>query len=144
MGNKKSPIKLFCAVLQRSQIEEASNILDTMGACITNIVLGYRIRPERQASIWAIGEYDCDLVLSLVPSPNASKILEKFDSTFELETKLGMAFTIPINAISRNALTGFFDIQKETQELIKQYELSKNKQPEVEQPTQQTEKENKK
>ena len=90
------------------------------------------MRPERQASIWGIGEYDCDVILSLVPAQTANEILKKFYTTFELETKLGLAFTIPINALSRNTLNGFFDIQKETQELIKQYDLSKTKQSEPE------------
>ncbi len=132
MGNKKSPIKLFCAVLQKNQIAEATDILDRQGACASNVLLGYRVRPERQASIWGIGEYDCDVILSLVPTQTANEILNMFYTTFELETKLGLAFTIPINALSRNTLNGFFDMQKETQELIKQYDLSKTKQPEYE------------
>ena len=128
MGNGKAPVKLlWCAVLQ-NQLDEACAILDKMGGCTLLSMLGYRTKTKILADLFGLGDYDCSVLVAMVPANQSIKILEEFSKTFEWDTKPGVGVTTPIGAISRNTLTGFYDMQKQIQSLLLEQEQAKIKQ----------------
>ncbi|MBQ7603303.1 MAG: hypothetical protein IJU58_04135 [Clostridia bacterium] len=127
MNNKKAPIKLLWCVVLRAQVEEACQVLDKMGGCTALSMMGYRLKTHRLADLFGVGDYECAVILSMVPSNQSTKILDTLCKKFEWETKLGIGITTPINAISRNALTGFYDMQKQIKLLLDLQEAAKVK-----------------
>ena len=80
--------------------------------------------------------------ISVVPSKNSTEILAALCKDLELyKRKMGMAFTIPVSAISRDTLNTFLDIKKQNENELKQEEEIQ-KQKELEQKQNQEQLEN--
>ena len=126
MNNTKAPIKLLWCVVMRNQVDDACAILDQMGGCTLIDIFGYRTKTQILADLFGLGDYDCAVVLAMVPSNRSTQILDALNKKFDWENKLGIGITTQINAISRNALNGFFDMQKQIEQILFEQEQAKS------------------
>lgn len=133
MGNKKAPIKLLWCAILRSQVDDACAILNKMGGCVVLNMLGYRTKTKIVADLFGLGDYECSVLVAIIPSNRSVQILEELNKKFEWDTNLGSAITTPIGAISRNTLMGFYDIQKQIATILQEKEQNKLKEDKAEQ-----------
>jgi len=119
--NKQSPVKFLVCFVRKQKEAKANEVLNNMGAsvCLTTPARG--IGHSELLSVMGLDLNESSVIISIVKTEDAHKILAKLCRTVELyKEDLGVAFTIPINAISRDALNGLLEMAKQTMELSEQ------------------------
>ena len=115
MALKQSPLKVLCAVVPRNKLEQVTAKLNSLGVCASFCLLGKRTNYSK-----IVGMAECAAIICVVPTQNASQILKTFYDEMEIQKLDGIAFTTNINAISKNALFGLFDMYKSNQQTSQQ------------------------
>lgn len=111
MRAKQSPLKVLYSILPRAKIEEAGKVLNKLGAMFSYSMLGYKANYSTVANL--IGaDYDCAVLISLVPTEKSKEILYEFFKELKLDQCDGIAFLTSINAISKNTLEGCLEFFK--------------------------------
>ena len=132
MNNKKSPIKVLCARVPRTEAGEASELLYRMGASVCLSMLGLHTKDFTASNILGFNQEECTILLSLVPTEHAHEILTKFCDYFDQMSVHCVVFVTNINAISRDTLNQNKDLQNAIQQIFIDENNAKSVQNEVE------------
>ena len=135
--NNKAPIKFLCARVQRNQADEAGEFLYRNGACLCLSLLGNYVKDVSASNILGFITQECTTLISVISTEQSHEILTQFYQQFSQKYAQCVAFTVPINAVSRNALMGCREIQKATkqffaQEATQEQQKTKNQTPKEE------------
>lgn len=143
---KTAPIKILFLAVNSNKADFAREILNNTGACSCWSFLGRGISRGGILDILGLDSPEKTVFISVVPSKNSTEILAALCKDLELyKQKMGIAFTVPISAISRDALNEFLDIKKQNEtELKEQQAEQKQKELELKQIQEEAEKEEEK
>lgn len=120
MALRDAPLKVLCAVVPRTKAGEANTLLSELGTCVNYTMLGQKINYKKIANIMGINNFECVMIISVVPTEFAHKALVEFNNKMHLLEIGGVAFLIPLSAISKNALIGCFDFYDESQAILEE------------------------
>jgi len=110
MANKKAPVKVVISIVRRDRLDYAVEILNDLGAITIWTVLGFGVDRHGLMSLLGLRESECAVVFSIVKEDKVRRTLEALCRNLEFyKPNRGLAFSISINAISRNALNGMMD-----------------------------------
>jgi len=110
MANKKAPVKVVVSIVRRDKVDYAIEILNDLGAVTIWTVLGYGVDRNGLMRLLGLRESECVVIFSIVQEEKVHRTLEALCRNLEFyKPNRGLAFTISINAISRNTLNGFMD-----------------------------------
>ena len=130
--NKQSPVKFLVCFVRKQKEAKANEVLNNMGASVCFTTPARGIGPSELLSVMGLDLNESSVIISVVKTEDAHKILAKLCRIVELyKEDLGVAFTIPINAISRDALNGLLEMAKQTIQLNE--ELNRKAEQKVEQ-----------
>ncbi len=128
MAKSKAPIKFVLLVARREKIEEASEILGTFGAMKVWTMLGQGVDRSGVLSVLGLAEAECAVILSVVQIEKVKPAISMLCDKLELaKQNNGMVFSIPINAISQNTLSGLVEISKQLSANAKESEKTQEK-----------------
>ncbi|MBR1925733.1 MAG: hypothetical protein IJ837_02635 [Clostridia bacterium] len=136
--NKQSPVKIIAVFVRKQKEQIANEVLNNMGASICLTIPARGIGHSELLSVMGLDLNESSVIVSAVKTEDAHKTLAKLCRTCELyKDDIGVAFSIPITAISRDTLNGLLEMAKQTFEL----NLEKS-QPKVEEKQIKTEQKN--
>ena len=116
--NKQSPVKLIAIFVRKQKEQIANEVLNNMGASICLTVPARGIGHSELLSVMGLDLNESSVIISVVKTEDAHKTLAKLCRTCELyKEDIGVAFSIPLTAISRDALNGLLEMAKQTLEL---------------------------
>ena len=120
MALKKAPLKVLCAVVPREKVNMANEVLDELGSCANYTILGQKINYSKFANMMGITNFECVMLICIVPTEVSRNILRGFSEKMKLLEIGGVAFLISLSAISRNALNGCLDFYDQNQEILEE------------------------
>lgn len=119
----EAPIKILFAITKKEKSQQASEILNSMGASAIYVLPAKGVGHNDFLKIMGLEDLDCDMIISAVREDVCSDIILTLKEKLEFEkSNQGLAFSVKISAISKNALYGLLNMNKEVLELTQKEE----------------------
>lgn len=116
MRKKKidSPVNLLIAIVGRNKGTDAIKVLNRYKIFTHFVCIGNGTAESEIADLFGFGIIERDVVISLAPVTNSTKILNSLDRKFHFkERHNGLALTIPINSVEKKILESLKIIKEE-------------------------------
>lgn len=130
------PIKIVFCIVVKEKTKEAAEILNEHGACAIYAFPARGVGHNNFLKVMGLEDLEVSLLVSPVRESKSTEIIIDLMERLELKKdNHGLAFSIKLGAISKNALYGLLNMGKETEMIMgqtKKEEKTKEKKEEKE------------
>ena len=115
------PIKIVICIIKKEQTQEASNILNELGASAVYAFPAKGVGHSGILNVMGLENLEVNVLVCPVRESLSTNIILELTSRLKLkEDNHGLAFSVKLGAISKNALYGLLNMGKETEEIMGQ------------------------
>lgn len=115
------PIKIVFCIITKEKTKEATEILNEMGACAIYAFPARGVGHNNFLKVMGLEDLEVDLLVCPIRESVSTEVIIELTERLELKkSNQGLAFSIKLGAISKNALYGLLNMGKETELIMGQ------------------------